>query len=110
VRSPTRPSATRRARTRGRVEAAVEADLERHAGLLDAPQRAVDLARSSETGFSQKIALPARAAATIRSACVSVLVQMATASTSAAAAARPARRPRARRARPDAARALDVAS
>ena len=30
------------------------------------------VSRSSETGFSQKIALPARAASTIRSACVSV--------------------------------------
>src|SRR3954453_12460822 len=37
--------------------------------------------RSSETGFSQKIALPAPAAATMRSAWVSVLVQIATAST-----------------------------
>ena len=42
-------------------------------------------ARSSDTGFSQKIALPASAAATIRSACVSVEVQIATASTSGAA-------------------------
>ncbi len=42
-------------------------------------------ARSSEIGFSQKIALPARAAATIRPTWVSVLVQIATASTSAAA-------------------------
>ncbi len=43
------------------------------------------VSRSSETGFSQKIALPARAASTMRSACVSVLVQIATASTSGAA-------------------------
>src|SRR4051794_21282660 len=41
-------------------------------------------ARSSDTGFSQKIALPAPAAATISSACVSVGEQMATASTSGA--------------------------
>ena len=40
---------------------------------------------SSEIGFSQKIALPARAAASISDAWVSVLVQIATASTSAAA-------------------------
>ena len=42
-------------------------------------------ARSSDTGFSQKIALPARAASTIRSACVPVGEQIATASTSSAA-------------------------
>jgi hypothetical protein len=38
-------------------------------------------ARSSDTGFSQKIALPASAAATMKSACVAVLEQIATAST-----------------------------
>src|SRR5215218_188161 len=38
--------------------------------------------RSCETGFSQKIALPASAAAAISGACVSVLEQIATASTS----------------------------
>jgi hypothetical protein len=45
-------------------------------------------ASSSEIGFSQKIALPARAAATIRSVCVSVLEQIATASTSASRSSR----------------------
>ena len=42
-------------------------------------------ARSSDSGFSQKIALPDDAAATSISTCVSVLVQMATASISSLA-------------------------
>ena len=41
------------------------------------------LPRSSEIGFSQKIALPALAAAIMNGTCVSVLLQIATASTSA---------------------------
>ena len=41
------------------------------------------LPRSSEIGFSQKMALPACAAAIMNGTCVSVLLQIATASTSA---------------------------
>src|SRR5215218_8090541 len=47
-----------------------------------APSPRSTSSRASDTGFSQKIALPARAAWTMRSAWVGVLVQIATASTS----------------------------
>ncbi len=50
-----------------------------------AASAASTVARSSDTGFSQKIALPALAAATICGAWKPVGVQIATASTSAAA-------------------------
>ncbi len=66
----------------GRVEAAVEADQHRHAGGLrrrQAPGRPVASDRS--IGFSQKIALPALAAAMTRSAWVSVEDAMITAPT-----------------------------
>ncbi len=51
------------------------------AALTAATHRSTS-ARLSDTGFSKKIALPALAAATARSTCVSVLLQIATASTS----------------------------
>ncbi len=66
----------------GRVEATVEADLQERAGLVDDGQVASTVGRSSEIGFSQNVASPASAASVISSAWVSVLVQMATASTS----------------------------
>ena len=54
------------------VEAPVEADHERDAAAATAARPRSTSARSSDTGFSQKMGLPAPAAATIRSTWVSV--------------------------------------
>ena len=80
---PIAPSATRSAQgSEIRVEAAVEADHQRRAGLPDDVETGADPRRRRESiGFSQKIALPARAERSMRSAWVSVGEQMATAST-----------------------------
>ena len=67
-----------------RIEAAVEADHQRGAGLLDHRQASSTRAASRSIGFSQKIALPALAKRSIRSAWVSVGVQITTASISSA--------------------------
>ncbi len=55
------------------VVAPLEADLQRHAGTRFTAARARSVeATSSATGFSQKIAFPARAAASIKLACAPV--------------------------------------
>ena len=69
----------------GRIEAAVESDLQPRPASETAANARSTSARSSDSGFSQKIALPDDAAATSISTCVSVLVQMATASISSLA-------------------------
>ncbi len=82
--SPTSPSARRLLQAGEiRVEAAVEADHQRRAGLLDDREAGLDARRlDRSTGFSQNTALPARAPRSIRSAWVSVGVQIRMASTS----------------------------
>jgi hypothetical protein len=64
------------------VEAAVEAHHQRRAGLLHDLEAVRTRDRLRSTGFSQNTALPARAKRSIRSAWVSVGVQITTASMS----------------------------